>query len=92
MIQKRARARLGVLNEEPTPRLRPDLRVRTRYDLGLERELVGAERVGGSEAKPSTVCESSDAKRRIALAHVSADRVETKGAARVEVGDETDAM
>lgn len=51
MVEKGARAALGVLDKEPAAGLDPDLGMCARDDLGSERELVGTQGVDGCEAE-----------------------------------------
>lgn len=62
----------------------------TGDDLGFKSELVRARSISDAEAR--AVGKTSDSERRIALPDIAGDWIEPKRAARVKVGNETDAM
>jgi hypothetical protein len=91
VVQEGAGAALGVLDIE-TGGFDPYFCMGAGDDLGLERELVGTERVDGGEAETGSVGETTDAEGGIALAEFTRDGFEAERATRVELGDEADAV
>ena len=92
VVQEGATARLRVPNEKLASSLAPDLGMRPRDDLALERELVLRRCVGSSEPNPRAVCETADTQRRIALSHIARYGVEAEGPARIKMGNEANAV
>lgn len=92
VVQKRPAARLCVLDEEPPARLCPDLCVRTRHHLALERQLVRAQRVRGRQPQSRPVREPANPQRSVAFADVPTYRVEPQRPPRVQVWYEADAV
>lgn len=92
MIEERARAALRVFDEELAASLHPDFRVGSANNLALERKLVRSQGVGGGDAEPRAISEASNTQRGLSLADVAADGIKPEGTARVDVGDEANAV
>jgi hypothetical protein len=92
MVEKGARAALGIFDKKSAAGFAPDLGMSAGDDLGLERELIRVDSVGLGYAHPRTFREPTYTHGSIAFGDIAGNWIKAKGAAIVQMWHQADTV